>query len=236
MRAKKGFRDEETIPLKKETAILDLVVKADTAGTMEAVVSGLDALQTGDVTVEVIRAGTGDISKSDLLMAETGNSLVVGFNVGLVPRIAEEASERGIEIRLYDVIYKIIDDVKEITQTMIPPKEEEMITGRARVIALFPGGRKGIILGCEVLEGTLAIGKKFRLISEPGTVYEGTIDSLHIETKAVKEATPGQQVGLKIAFKRAKKGDLVECFEISRPSRHLWRAEGRVLDLRSGRS
>jgi len=236
MRAKKGPRDEETIPLKKETAILALVVKADTAGTMEAVVSGLEALQTGDVSVEVIQTGTGDISKSDLLMAETGNRLVVGFNVGLLPRIAEEASERGIEIRLYDVIYKIIDDVKEITQTMIPSEEEEMITGRARVIALFPGGRKGIILGCDVQEGTLAIGKKFRLISEPGTVYEGTIDSLHIETKAVKEATPGQQVGLKIAFRRAKKGDLVECFEISRPSRHLWRPQGRVLDLRAGRS
>lgn len=218
-------------------ATLELVLKADTVGTTEAVISGLKALHTGDVIVDVIHAGAGDISKSDLLMAETGSRLVAGFNVHLLPRIKEEASQKGIEIRLYDVIYKLMDDIREITQRMLPPDEEEKITGRARVIALFPGGRKGVILGCEVLEGILAVGKKFRLISDPGTVYVGTIASLHIETKAVKEATVSQQVGLKIpGFNRAKIGDLVECFETFPPRHPRWRPRGGAFDLRTGRS
>ncbi|MEJ2726140.1 MAG: hypothetical protein P8175_16175 [Deltaproteobacteria bacterium] len=216
-------------------ASLALVLKADTVGTSEAAISGLKALHTGKVPVEVIHSGTGNVSKSDLLMAEMGSRLVVGFNVDLLPRIKELASEKGIEIRLHDVIYKLMDDIKEIAETMAPHEEKEKITGRARIIALFPGGHKGIILGCEVLEGTLALGKKFRLISDPGTVYMGTIGSLHIETKTVNKATVGQQVGLKIpGFKRAKKGDLVECFEAIPSGRRRWQPRGGTFDLRSG--
>lgn len=226
----------KTHPSKTESKKrLELVLKADTAGTTEAVVSAVEALPEGDVMIEVIHAGAGDISKSDLLMAETGSRLVTGFNVDLLPRIKEEASEKGIEIRLYDVIYKLVEDVRDIARRMLPSEEEEKITGRARVIALFPGGRKGVILGCEVLEGILAVGKKFRLISDPGTVYVGNITSLHIETETVKEARKNQQVGLKISgFKRAKIGDLVECFE-TLPSRHQrWQPHGGVFDFRSG--
>lgn len=222
-------------PEKAEKNVLELVLKADTAGTAEAIISGLNALSTGKMKVEVIHMGIGDISKSDLLMAETGSRLVAGFSVDLLPRIKETASEKGIEIRLHDVIYKLLDDVKEIAQALVPGEEEEKITGRARVIALFPGGRKGIILGCEILDGVLTLGKKFRLISDPGTVYVGTIDSLHIETREVKEAATGQQVGLKIiGSKRAKKGDLVEVFEIIPPGRRRWHPRGGVFDQRSG--
>jgi len=228
-----GKRTARTV--KEEKPILSIVLKTDTVGTAEAVISGLQALHTGDVIVQVIHAKTGDVSKSDLLMAETGSRLVVGFNVGLLPRIKELAAEKGIEIRLHDVIYKLLDDIKEIAGTMVPYEEEEKITGRAKVIALFAGGHKGVILGCEVLDGTLALGKKFRLISDPGTVYEGTIDSLHMEERVIKEATKGQQVGLKIpGFKRAKKGDLVECFETVSPRRRRWQPKGGVFDLGSG--
>ncbi|MBW2136526.1 MAG: hypothetical protein JRH06_03105 [Deltaproteobacteria bacterium] len=126
--------------------------------------------------------------------------------------------------------------MKEIAETFAPVKDQEKITGRARIIALFKGRQKGIILGCEVLEGSLALGKRFRLVSEPGTVYVGTIESLHIEENAVEEAIKGQQVGLKIkGFKRAKKGDLVECFEILTRRRRTWQPRGGVFDMRSHR-
>lgn len=238
MLAKKYFREGKKRtgrPVKESDESLSLVLKADTTGTAQAVIAGLEDLQTGDVTVEVIDVGTGDVSKSDLFMAETGSRLVIGFNVDILPRIKELAAERGIEIRLHDVIYKLIADIKEITGSMVAREETEKITGMAKVIALFTGGQKGIILGCEVLDGTLAQGKKFRLISGPGTIYVGTIGSLHIETRAVKEAGPGKQVGLKIpGFKRAKKGDLVECFEMIPPKQRPWQPRGGVYDLRSG--
>jgi translation initiation factor IF-2 len=219
---------------KDEKSALALVLKADTAGTAEAVISALEALLAGGVVVEVIHSGTGNVSKSDLLMAETGSRLLLGFNVDLLPKIKELASEKGIEIRLHDVIYKLLDDVKAIAAAMTPEEEKEKITGRAKVIALFPGGHKGIILGCEVLNGTLSVGKRFRLISDPGIVHVGSIKSLHIETEEVKEAGPGRQVGLKIpGFKRAKKGDLVECFETIPPKRRRWQPRGGVFDMRS---
>lgn len=217
--------------------ILGLVVKADTAGTAEVIVSTLNNLNIGKVEIEVIHAGVGSISKSDLLMAETGSRLVAGFEVDLLPRIKEAAAEKGIEIRLHDVIYKLTEDIQEIARTLVPAEEKERVTGKARVIALFRGGHKGIILGCEVLEGVLALGKQFRLISAPGTVYAGTIDSLHIESREVKQATAGQKVGLKIpGFKRAQKGDLVEIFETVSPGQRQWRPRGGVFDLRSGGS
>jgi translation initiation factor IF-2 len=235
MSAKKRPGDENRAgKSEKQEETLALVLKADTVGTSEAVISSLEALHTGDVFVQVIDAGTGNVSKSDLFMAEAGSRLVIGFNVDLLPKIKELSAEKGIEIRLHDVIYKLLTDIQEIAGSMVPYEEEEKITGRARVIALFPGGQKGIILGCEVLDGTLAVGKKFRLISDPGTVYEGKIGSLHIEKRAVKEAKVGQQVGLKISgFKRAKKGDLVECFETIPPKRRRWQPRGGVFDLRS---
>lgn len=221
---------------KARNKVLSLVVKSDAAGTAEAIISGLEALKTGDVIIELIRVETGNVSKSDLLMAETGSRLVIGFNVDLLPRIKELAYEKRIEIRIYDVIYKLINDIKEVALSMVyVEEEEEKITGRAKIIALFPGGHKGIILGCEVLNGTLKLGKKFRLISDPGTVYEGRIGSLHKEASAIKEATVGQQVGLKIpGFKRAKKGDLVECFEAIPPKHSRWQPKAGVFDLRIG--
>lgn len=227
-------RKKAGVPEKDGLEVLALVLKADTAGTAEAITSGLKGLKTDPVIIEVIHSGIGHISKSDLLMAETGSRLVAGFEVDLLPRVKETASEKGIEIRLHDVIYRLMDDIKKIAQTLVPGEEKEKITGRARVIALFRGGHKGVILGCEVLDGILSLGKKFRLISDPGIVYVGRINSLHIETKAIKEATVGQQVGLKIpGFKRAKEGDLVEVFETVSPGFRQWQPRGGVFDLRA---
>jgi len=217
----------------KTKPILELVTKADTAGMEEAIRSGIENLDSGDVTVKVIYSGTGDISKTDLLMAETSGELVVGFNVELLPGIRKLAAEKGIEIRLHNVIYKLLDDIKEVARSMVSPEREEKIKGRAEVIALFPARGKAVILGCEVHEGELTLGSKFRLISEPGIIYSGTIDSLHIETSAVNKAVAGQQAGIKISgFRRARKGDFLETFEEVHHKHKLWRPDGTVHDLR----
>jgi len=209
---------------------LEIVLKCDSVGSLEAVVSSLKTLEHPEVEITPIHTGIGGISKSDLLMALTGSRLVVGFNVTLLPKMEQLSKEKGVEIRLYEVIYKLSEDLNKIARSLVHHDEEEKITGKAKVIALFKSSRKGIILGCEVLEGILARGKNFRVISAMGQVYSGKIESLHIEKDAVKEAKVGQKVGLKISdFDKAKMGDLVETYEKAKPETNArWHPKGRV--------
>jgi translation initiation factor IF-2 len=210
---------------------LEIVLKCDSVGSLEAVTSSLKSLENPVVDILPIHTGIGAISKSDLLMALTGSRLVVGFNVSLLPKMRPLSKEKGVEIRLYDVIYKLTQDLSQIAGSLIRPKEEEeIVTGKAKVIALFKSSRKGIILGCEVMQGALLQGKKFRIISAMGPVYSGKIESLHIEQDAVKEAKKGQKVGLKISdFNQAMKGDLVETYEKRKSEAGAsWHPKGRV--------
>jgi translation initiation factor IF-2 len=210
---------------------LEIVLKCDSVGSLEAVLSSLESLENPEVDILPIHKGIGAISKSDLLMALTGSRLVVGFNVSLLPKMQQLSKEKGVEIRLYDVIYKLTQDLSQIAGHLIHrEEEEEIVTGKAKVIALFKSSRKGSILGCEVLQGALVQGKKFRIISAMGPVYSGKIESLHIEQDAVKEAKKGQQVGLKISdFNQGKKGDLVETYEKQKSEAGAtWHPKGRV--------
>jgi len=163
-------------------------------------------------------------------MAETGSRLILGFNVGIMPHIAQLATEHTIEIRLYDVIYRLLEDVESIGRSLVPQKPAEEIVGTAKVIALFKSSRKGIILGCKVLTGKLTQGKSFRLLGAMGPMYVGTIESLHIEKDTVRAAKKGQEVGLKIRdFNKVKVGDLVECFQSGAGQQiKPWRSRGKI--------
>ena len=163
-------------------------------------------------------------------MAETGSRLIVGFNVGLMPHLDQAAFEHNVEIRLYDVIYRLLEDIEAIAKILLPRESHETVIGTAKVVALIKSSRKGIILGCEVLSGKLLLGRAFRVVGAMGPMYVGTIESLHIEKDAVREATKGQRAGLKIKdFNKARVGDLVESFqatpgEYSRP----WQPTGKI--------
>jgi translation initiation factor IF-2 len=213
----------------KRVRKLDVVLKTDSMGTREAIVSAIEALNVPDPVVEV-HADVGHISKSDLFLAETGSRLVMGFNVKVLPKIRALAKERRVEVRLYDVIPDLLGDLKELIGSLTPPEEKEEVIGKAKVIALFPGGKDAIILGCQVLEGHLALGQKFRIISAPGVVYSGNLDSLHIENNTVREARAGQQVGLRVSgFKRGRIGDIVESLKGTGPKGPPgWRPKGGV--------
>jgi len=215
---------------------LEIVLKSDFVGTQEAVHAAISEIQDPRVEIEIIHSGVGAVTKFDLQMALTGSKLVLGFNVDIMPQIRLMSQEQGVEIRLYSVIYRLVKDLEEIAESLIQVEaEEEVITGEAKVIALFKSGRKGIILGCKVLKGTLALGKDFRIISAMGPVYQGKIDSLHIEANVVTEAKVGQQVGMKIPdFRNGRIGDLVECFKIKKqaPGR-TWQPKGGVSHFES---
>lgn len=214
---------------------LEIVLKCDVAGTVEAVSASLEAIETTDAKVKIIQAGIGHVSKSDILMAQTGSRLLIGFNVDVIAKLQTEIMDYGVEIRLYDTIYRLTEDVKKIADNLIPKEPEEKITGKAKVIATFKGSHKGIILGCEVLEGALALGKDFRVITVMGPAYFGKIESLKIEKNAVKIAKPGQQVGLSVpGWKKGKVGDWVECYETVTPSHSAsWTPRGGIFRFKS---
>lgn len=210
---------------------LEIVLKCDSSGSVEAVTEAISSIKVPDTEIEIISSGVGDIHKSDVLMAETGSKLIAGFQVGILPKMDEMLREYGVEVRLYNVIYELIEDIKNIAQIMSPHASEEQVIGSARIIALFKSSRKGIIIGCEVLKGHLAVGQRFRVISAAGPVYSGRIESMKIEQEVVQKASVGQQVGIKIRdFKKAHIGDIVESFRSShaKDERH-WRPKGIII-------
>lgn len=193
---------------------LEVVLKCDVAGTAEAISASLAEINVSGVQIDLIQTGIGNISKSDVLMARTGSKLVLGFNVNITPKLEQEIKEFGVEVRLYDTIYKLTEDMRKIAQSFIIKEPEEKICGKARVIATFKPSRKGVIIGCEVYEGSIETGKDFRVITAMGPAYFGKITSLQIEKQSVKAGKPGQQVGIKLeGWNKAKIGDLVECYE-----------------------
>jgi translation initiation factor IF-2 len=163
-------------------------------------------------------------------MAETGSRLIIGFEVGCMPHLEQLIAEHNVEIRLYEVIYTLLEDLEATARSLVPHGSSEEIVGSARVIALFKSSRKGIILGCEVLSGKLVAGHSFRVLDPMGPIYTGTIESLHMEKDAVSEARKGQQVGLKITdFNKARIGDLVESFLVkAQQYGKPWQPQGKI--------
>jgi translation initiation factor IF-2 len=210
---------------------LEIVLKCDSAGSVEAVTSAILKIVQTEVEISIIHSGIGSINKSDVLIADTGSRLVAGFQVDVLQGIYKDLKNYGVEVRLYDVIYKLIADIKGIAERMIPTVPGENITGSARIIALFKSSRKGVIRGCKVLSGAITLGKHFRIISTMGPVYSGTIESIHIGNNAAQKANPGQQVGIKIKdFNKARIGDLVECFRpLPFKKAQVWQPKGEII-------
>ncbi|MCE5334021.1 MAG: hypothetical protein LLG06_05480 [Desulfobacteraceae bacterium] len=211
------------------TTRLDIVLKCDSMGSIEAVGELLSQIQPPGVRLKVIHSGAGTISKQDILMALSGSRLVVGFNVDVAPKLDSWVKDQGVEVRLYDVIYRLAEDLKELMGNMIPPEPVEKTTGKCEIIATFKSD-KGIILGCRVVEGAVQVGRRFRVVSAMGPVHTARIESLQVEKKSVKEARTGQQVGVKVAgFAGGKVGDFIECYEVSAPGKAAWSPKGGII-------
>jgi translation initiation factor IF-2 len=218
------------VPAQARNKMLEIVLKCDSYGSVETVNAVLASLPG----LKIIQSGVGLVTQADLLMARTGSGLVIGFNTGISPALYSAVAAEHLEIRLYGVIYTLLNDVKAILASRLSQrKAEDTIIGTANVIRLFPGSRHGIIVGCEIKEGKLLVGKPLRVIAPAGIIYKGRLESMHIENRAVNTAHAGQQVGIKIHhFEQIHVGDLVECFK---PSPSVagkdWHPSGKVIHL-----
>jgi translation initiation factor IF-2 len=210
---------------------IEIVLKCDSAGSLEAVTAAIANISLPGADISIIRSGIGAVGRSDVLLAETCSRLVVGFQVDASAGLERPLREHGVEVRLYDVIYRLIEDIGAIAESLVPSVEQEQTIGAGKVIALFKSSRKGIIIGCEVLDGFLALGQHFRVISAMGPVYSGIIESLHIREEAVQKAVRGQQVGIKIRdFDKARIGDLVESYRpLPQGKARAWQPSGKII-------
>ena len=195
---------------RKELAI---IVKADVQGSAEAVKQSLEKISNAEVRVRVIHAGVGAINKSDVMLANAGNAIIIGFNVRPDPIAKEEAAQAEVEMRMYRVIYDAINDVTDAMKGMLAPKYREVELGRAEVRNVFKISSAGTIAGCYVLEGKVSRAAKIRLVRDGIVITEDEIDSLRRFKDDVKEVAQGYECGIGLdKFSDIKEGDIFEAF------------------------
>jgi translation initiation factor IF-2 len=201
---------------------LNIIVKGDVDGSVEALTDSLLKLSTENIKVNVIHKAVGPIAESDVLLASASNAIIVGFQVRPTVGARKLAENEEIEIRLYSIIYNAIEELKLAMEGMLAPKEEEKITGTAEVRNTFKISKVGTVAGCYVLDGKIERKNKVRLIRDGIVVYTGDLSELKRFKDDVKEVTHGYECGLSIKnFNDIKVGDNIEAFEIVEVKRTL---------------
>ena len=197
-----------------EVATLNLIVKADVTGSLEAVVGSLKKLERDDVKLSFVRSGVGGILKSDIELAMASNATIIGFNVRPDRQVRELAEAEQVEIRTYEVIYHLIEDIEAAVVGMLAPEFEEVVTGDAEVREIFTVPRVGKIAGCMVLNGEITRGSKVRFLREGTIIWKGAIASLRRFKEDVREVKSGFECGIGLTdFQDLKPGDVIETYE-----------------------
>ncbi|HEV3070907.1 MAG TPA: translation initiation factor IF-2 [Solirubrobacteraceae bacterium] len=215
---------EDVFKLAQEGAVkeLGLVVKADVAGSLEAIEDEIAKLPQDEVTVNIIHRGVGGINESDVMLAAASNGLILAFNVRPVQDARQLAEREGVEIRSYSVIYRAIEDLRAAMQGMLEPEEVETSLGQAEVRQLFRASRIGVIAGSYVTEGKVTRGARVRVVREGTVIYDTTIASLRRVSEDVREVASGFECGIVLAnFQDLREGDVLETYETRKVEREL---------------
>ena len=192
---------------------LNIIIKADVQGSVEAVQQSLEKLTNEEVKINVIHGAVGAINESDIVLADVSNAIIIGFNVRPSQMIIDKAKETGVDIRLYSVIYNAIEDVENAMKGMLAPKIEEVVWGHAEVRQLFKVSGIGTIGGCYVTDGKIQRSSNVRVIRDDVVVYTGVLGSLQHEKDSVKEVLSGHECGLTVEkYNDIKIGDVIEAF------------------------
>ncbi|MEA2101981.1 MAG: translation initiation factor IF-2 [Thermodesulfobacteriota bacterium] len=197
-----------------EIKTLKLIVKADVHGTIEAIRGSLAGIETGDnLSINIIHSAVGGITENDILLASTSDAIVIGFNVRPDSKARNAAKKHGIDLKLYSVIYDIIEDIKKALTGMIVPEYEDIIQGRASVRDIFKVPKAGVIAGCMVIEGRIVRNAKARLLRDNRVIHEGAVDSLKRFKDDAKEVANGYECGIGLGtFNDIKVGDVIEAY------------------------
>ncbi len=199
-----------------------LIIKADVQGSLEAILGSLEKLGTDEVAARILHAGVGGISESDVTLAEGFNAAIIGFNVRAHKEAASAAKRNGIEIRYYNIIYDLVDDVKKAMSGLLAPTLRETMLGNALILEVFNISKVGKVAGCRVTDGSVERGANVRLIRDNVVVHEGKLSTLKRFKDEVKEVQSGQECGM--AFENygdMRAGDVIECYRVETIQRSL---------------
>ena len=197
-----------------EAATLNVIVKADVNGSLEAVTGSLRKLETGEMRIAIVHRGVGGITENDIQLAAASNATLIGFNVRPDRKARELADSENVEIRTYEIIYKLLEDVSSAMLGMLAPEIQEVVTGDAQVREIFRIPRVGAVAGCHVQNGTITRGSKVRFLRDGAIIWKGTITSLKRFTDDVREVHSGFECGIGLSnFQDLKAGDMIETYE-----------------------
>lgn len=201
--------------IKEGVKEINVIVKTDVNGSSEAVRSSLEKLSNDDVRINVIRAGVGTITESDVVLARASNAIIIGFNVRPSSNVTSQAKENNIEIRLYDIIYKLVEDIEAAMKGLLEPEYEEKVTGSLEIRQIFKFSKVGNIAGCHVTNGVIKNGSKARLIRDDVVIYNGSIKSIQREKDQVKEVSKGMDCGVTLDnYQDIHENDIIEAYEL----------------------
>ena len=199
--------------IKEGVKDFNVIIKADVQGAVEAIAEALNKLSTADVKLKVIHSSTGAITETDVMLASSANAIVIGFNVRPDSRVVEVAEQEGVEIKLYDIIYNVIEDVRAAMEGLLDPIYKEVVQGRAEVRQLFKIPKVGTIAGCYVTDGKIARSANLKLVREGVVVYDGKIASLKRAKDDAREVATGYECGIGIEnYNDLREGDILEAY------------------------
>ena len=201
---------------------LNLVLKADVSGSLEAFEDEIARLPQSEIQVQVVLSGVGGITESDIMLAAASDAIVLGFNVRPVGDARAAAEREGVEIRSYSVIYRAIDELRDAMQGMLAPEEVEQAVGTVEVRAIFRASKVGTIAGCYVTDGKVTRGAKCRLVRDGTIVYDGVVESLRRVQEDVREVAAGFECGIVLRnYADIKEGDVIEVYDTKQVERTL---------------
>jgi translation initiation factor IF-2 len=199
-----------------------LVIKGDVQGSIEAIVTALDKLGTDEVRARIVHSGAGAITESDVSLAETSGAAIIGFNVRANKQARDAAEQAGTEIRYYNIIYNLVDDVKAAMSGLLSPERRETFLGNAEILEVFNITKVGKVAGCRVTEGKVERGAGVRLIRDNVVIHEGTLKTLKRFKDEVAEVPAGQECGMAFQnYEDIRQGDVIECYRVEMVNRTL---------------
>jgi translation initiation factor IF-2 len=215
-RVKSGVRLEDIFDQIQtgETANLNLILKADVHGSLEAVTESLRKLGRNEVDLTFVHRAVGGITENDITLAATTNATIIGFNVRPDRKARELADQEDVEIRTYEIIYKLLEDIEQAMVGMLAPEFVEVVTGDAEVREIFRVPRVGAIAGCYVTNGVITRNSKVRYLREGTIIWKGTLPSLRRFKDDVREVAAGFECGIMLSdFQDLREGDIIETYE-----------------------
>ena len=199
-----------------------LLVKGDVQGSVEAIIGALDKAGNDEVMARVMHAGVGGINESDITLAAASNAVVIGFNVRANKEAREAAERDGIEIRYYNIIYDLVDDIKQAMSGLLAPTLREERLGEARILQVFAVSKVGKVAGCLVQDGRVERGASVRLIRDNVVIHEGKLSTLKRFKDEVKEVGSGQECGMAFEnYQDMRERDIIECYRVEEIRRTL---------------